>query len=112
MAQLQHRGTVRRGLNVGSHQHQASNPFGMKSLTDPTSQLPWNHIVAKNTGGGVSVHIPQHFHGLAEWPACRPPGRDSDNDKSSADYAIVERFKTCHASIRCGASEFAVSTIR
>jgi hypothetical protein len=71
MAQLQHGGPVSRSFNVGrSPQHQSSNRFRFTSLTDPTSQPPRNHILAKNIGGRVSIHITRQFHGLAEWPAC------------------------------------------
>jgi hypothetical protein len=35
-----------------------SNRFTITSLTDPTTELPWNHIVAKNRGEGVRL-LPQ-----------------------------------------------------
>jgi hypothetical protein len=53
MAQLQYGGPARRSFSVGgSPQHQSSNPFRITSLTDPALELPWNHIVTKNIGGG------------------------------------------------------------
>jgi hypothetical protein len=30
----------------------AANPFGITFLYDPSEQLPWNHILAKNMGAG------------------------------------------------------------
>jgi hypothetical protein len=43
-----------------------SNHFAITFLTNPTSQLPSNHIVAKNIGGGVPFPIPKPSNGLAE----------------------------------------------
>jgi hypothetical protein len=63
MAQPQHGGPARRSLNVDSGPARRSfnvggNPFGITSLTDPATELPWNHIVTKNIGGRGPLEPP------------------------------------------------------
>jgi hypothetical protein len=50
------------------------NSFADISLTDPSSQLPWNHIVTKNIGGPPPLHIPKEKDTLADGSAVTAPG--------------------------------------
>jgi hypothetical protein len=55
----------------------SSNTFGMTSFADPSPQLPWNDILAKNIGGGGPTLKPCRIKALPsrQFPdeAARPP---------------------------------------
>jgi hypothetical protein len=56
---------------------QHSNTFRITSFADPSLQLPWNHILAKNIGGGGPSLKPRRINHLRsrQFPdeAAHPP---------------------------------------